>query len=299
MWEFEKDQKTYEIGGVKIGGVPGERPTVLVGSIFYSKHDIVEDERKGIFDRKRAEELINVQEEFSDKTGNPGMLDVVGATTEAMLKFLEFTAGVSSSPILMDGISVDVRLKGLKYVDEVGLSNRIVYNTITPEYKSEELDALKESNVESVILLAYYTKDFTSRGRLKVVKEVAPKLLEVGTEKIIVDTCVLDIPSLGSACKTIYDVKNELGYPSGCGAHNAIGTWRGLKTKMGRQARNPSMSTAAVFPTVVGADFVLYGPIEEADYIFPTVALVDAAFAQVSMERGKRPDKSHPIFKIP
>lgn len=299
MWKFESEQKVFDIGRVKIGGMPGDRPTVLVGSIFYRKHGIVEDERTGEFDRLKAEELINIQEEFSEKTGNPCMLDVVGATSEAMIKFLDFAAEASSFPLLMDGVSPEVRIDGLRYVDEVGLSERIVYNTITPKYKPEELEALREGGVESVVILAYYTKDFTSSGRLKVIKEVIPKLLEVGVEKIMVDTCVLDIPSLGSACKTIFDIKSELGYPSGCGAHNAVGTWKGLKTKMGKQARNPSMATAAVLPVALGADFVLYGPIEEASYVFPTVALVDAAFAQLSMEEGRRPGAGHPIFRIP
>jgi len=199
----------------------------------------------------------------------------------------------------MDGITRKTRIEALNYVEEAGLTDRIVYNSITPEYKPEELEALNEKGVKNAVMLAYYTRDFTSRGRLKVVNEVIPKLVEVGVEKIIVDTCVLDIPTLGSACKTIFDVKNTLGYPSGCGAHNAIGTWRGLKTKMGKQARNPSIAAASVLPTAVGADFVLYGPIEEAGYIFPTVALVNAAYAQLSIEKGEMPDKSHPIFKIP
>jgi len=299
MWKYNVEQKVFDIAGVKIGGNPGERPTVLIGSIFFRKHSIVEDERTGRFDRKRAEELINLQEEFSDKTGNPCMLDVVGASSEALIRFLEFTAEASSSPLLMDGISSQIRLETLKYVEEVGLSDRIIYNSITPDYKKEELEALENGHVKNVLFLTYYIKDFTARGRLKVAKEVVPKLLDAGVNNIIIDTCVLDIPSLGSASKSIFDVKNELGYPSGCGAHNAIGTWKGLKTKMGRQARNPSMATATVLPTAMGADFVLYGPLEEADYIFPAVALVNAAHAQLSMEQGKRPGANHPIFKIP
>ncbi len=299
MFRQNVEQKIFEISGVKIGGKPEERPTVLVGSIFYRKHGIVEDEREGKFDRVKAEELINLQETFSDKTGNPCMLDVVGASSQALIKYLEFTAEKASCPLLMDGISSDIRLEALKYVEETGLSNRIIYNSITPDYKKEELEALKNGHVKNVILLTYYTKDFTARGRLKVAKEVIPKLQEVGINNILVDTCVLDIPSLGSACKAIVDIKNELGYPCGCGAHNAIGTWKGLKTKMGPQARNPSMATASVLPTSLGADFVLYGPLGEANYIFPTVALVNAAYAQLSFEERKRPSPGHPIFKIP
>lgn len=181
----------------------------------------------------------------------------------------------------------------------MGLSGRIIYNCITPEYKQAELETLERSGVESAVLLAYNTRDFTTRGRLESIRETVPKLLEAGIGKILVDTCVLDIPSLGSACGAVFDVKSELGLPAGCGAHNAIGTWRGLRSKMGRQARNPSIAVASALPVAAGADFVLYGPIEEADYIFPAIALVDAACSQLSLERGERPDRSHPRFRIP
>lgn len=299
MLRFDREQKVFDIGGVKVGGVPGTRPTVLIGSIFYRGHGIVTDEGKGKFDRSRAEELINVQEKFSDKTGNSCMLDVVGASSEAMVKALEFAAEASGCPLLMDGISPEIRMDALKYVDEVGLSERIVYNCITPEYNLTELDVLGQSGVDSTVLLAYHSRVFTSGGRLESVKKVIPALLEAGIEKIMVDTYVLDIPSLGSACRAIFDVKNELGYPAGCGAHNAIGTWRGLRTKMGRQARKPSVAVSSALATAAGGDFVLYGPIEEADYIFPAIALVDAAYSQLSIERRERVDRSHPRFRIP
>lgn len=299
LWKFEKEQKIFDICGVKIGGIPGINPTALVGSIFYGKHDIIKDDRKGIFDKARAEELIHKQDEFSEKTGNPCLLDVVGSSSEALIKYLEFSAEISDSPLIMDGVSSDIRIEGLKYVEEVGLSERIIYNTISPGYRPNELNALRDGNVESVILLAYYTKDFTARGRLKVIREIVPNLLEIGIEKILIDTCVLDIPSLGSACKTIFEIKKELGYPAGCGAHNAVGTWKGLKTKMGKQAKKPAMATVATLTVASSADFVFYGPIEDADYIFPSVALVDAAFAQLSIEGGERPGSGHPIFKIP
>ena len=292
-------QKVFEIGGVKVGGAPGTRPTVLVGSIFFRNHKIVVDEKKGEFDKEAAEKAIKTQEEFSDKTGNPCMLDVVGATPEALIKELDFVSGVTVCPLLMDGLSAQIRMGALKHVIEIGLTDRVIYNSISPGYQPDELESLRQSGVKNAVLLAYNMKDFTSRGRMNCIRETLPRLLEAGVENVLVDTCVLDIPSLGSACKAIVAEKNELGYPAGCGAHNAIGTWRGLKTKMGPQAARPSTAVVSALSAAFGADFILYGPLESADYVFPSVALVNTAIAQTSIEEGRRPDRTHPIYRIP
>jgi len=299
MLEFKTEQKRFDIGGVEVGGLPGESPTVLVGTIFYSKQKIVKDERAGEFDREEAEKIINTQQEFSEKTGLPCMIDVVGATPQALRKSIDFVAEISNAPMLLDGISASVRIDALKHVEEVGLTDRVIYNTITPEYRDEELVALKNFGLESVILLTYTPRDLTSRGRIKAARDLIPKLREVGAEKILIDTCTLDIPSLGSSCGAIFDLKSELGYPTGCGAHNAVSTWRGLKGKMGLQARESCVASSAVMAVAFGADFVLYGPIEDAPYVFPSVALADSALAQLTIEKGRMPTVGHPIFKIP
>ncbi|MEM2630161.1 MAG: tetrahydromethanopterin S-methyltransferase subunit H, partial [Candidatus Bathyarchaeia archaeon] len=88
MYQFKNEQKIFEIGKVKVGGIPGERPTVLIGSIFYAREKIVIDHKKGEFDKDKAENYIKMQEEYSDKTGNPHMVDVGGSTNEAIIKFL-------------------------------------------------------------------------------------------------------------------------------------------------------------------------------------------------------------------
>ena len=292
-------QMVFEIGGVKVGGAPGLRPTVLVGSIFFRNHKIIIDEKRGEFDKEAAEKAIKTQEEFSDRTGNPCMLDVVGATPEALMKELDFVSGVTTCPLLMDGLSAKIRMDALKHVVETGLECRVVYNSISPGYQPDELESLKHSKIRSVVLLAYNMRDFTSRGRMNCIRETLPRLLEAGVENVLMDTCVLDIPSLGSACKAIVEEKNELGYPAGCGAHNAIGTWRGLKTKMGLQASRPSTAVVSALSAAFGADFILYGPLEAADYVFPSVALVNTAIAQTSIEEGRRPDRTHPMYRIP
>jgi tetrahydromethanopterin S-methyltransferase subunit H len=270
----------------------------MIGTLFYNKHYVVRDEMKGEFDREETEKLIKRQEEFSDKTGNPHMLDVVGASPEAMNCFLDFVTGVTDAPILLDGVSAGVRVAALDYVKEHGLEDRIVYNSLTPDYKKEELEKIREVGLKSAVILAFNTKEFTTQGRIKAVRELLPVASNAGIEKPIIDTAVIDIPTLGMACSAIYQLRNEFGLPIGSGAHNAVGTWKGLKKKMGPQAKNPSMATACAITIAAGANFILYGPIEFADYMFPTIAMVDAAYAQLAMEGGTMPDPKHPIFKI-
>jgi tetrahydromethanopterin S-methyltransferase subunit H len=278
MLKFKREQKIFEVGKVKVGGQPGENPTVLVGSIFYHGQKIVQDEKKGEVNKEKAEALIKLQEEFSDKTGNPCMLDVVGSTEEAMRRFIEFVGDVTDMPFLVDSSSVKVKVAGIKYVREIGLEKRVVYNSLTPDSKQEEFEALKENKVESAIILAYKKGVMTSKARIEAIQEVLPKAEEAGITKPLLDTFVLDIPSLSLACRAMLNLKGELGFPCGCGAHNAISTWIGLKERMGTQAVKSCAVTVNVVPIVLGADFILYGPIEDCNYVFPTVYAVNTSY---------------------
>ncbi len=298
LLEFSAEQKRFDIGGTGVGGQPGVRPTVLVGSMFYHGHDVLLDEDLGEFDADEAEKRIRIQEDFSERTGNPCMLDVVGATPEAIQKHLRFAAGVTQMPLLIDGTTTDVRLAGLKYVAEAGLADRVVYNSVQPEVQDDELAAIQEAGVTAAILLTYYLKDFTAQGRVQAVRELLPRLLDVGVNKLMVDTCVLDLATMGQAYSSLFDIKHEFGLPVGGGVHNAVAMWKGLKKKMGRDARKPCVAAACASTVAVGADFVLYGPVEDAPHVFPAVAMMDTALSQVVMERGIRPEKTHPRFRI-
>lgn len=298
LLEFPVEQNSFEISGVHVGGVPGARPTVLIGSVFYHGHNILIVEDRGEFDAKEAEKKIRAQDDFAELTGNPCMLDVVGATPEAIQKHLEFAAGATGAPLLIDGTTTEVRLAGLEYAAQAGLSGRIVYNSIQPEIKDEELTAIRRAGVTSAILLTYNLRDFTAKGRVQAVRELLPKLREVGICNLMIDTCVLDLATLGQALSAMFDIKQEFGLPVGGGVHNAVAVWKGLKTKMGLQAEKPCMASALATSVAVGADFVLYGPVEDAKYAFPAVAMVDTSLSQLVVEKGGRPDRSHPRFRI-
>ncbi len=298
LLEFNAQQQTFEIGGVRVGGRPGFFPTVLIGSIFYHGHKIFIDEDRDQFDHDEATKRIRLQEDFSQRTGNPGMLDVVGATPEALQNHLAFAASVTQMPLLIDGTTTEVRLAGLKYVAQAGLASRAVYNSIQPEIDDQELAAIREAGVECALILTYYLKDFSAKGRVQDVRELLPRVQKAGIRKLIVDTCVMDLATMGQAFSAIFDVKDEFGLPSGGGVHNAVAMWRGLKSKMGEQAEKPCVASACAAAVAVGADFALYGPIEDAKYVFPAVAMIDTALSQLVMEKGDRPDENHPRFRI-
>jgi len=299
MFRFKAEQRSFKIGEVKVGGEPGRVPTVLIGSIFYHNQKLLLDGKKGEFNKEEAETLIKVQEEFSDRTGNPCMLDVIGSSVESIEKFLDFAAGVSDVPLLLDGTTAEVRVGGLRYAEEVGLLDRIIYNSIVPSYKREEIEAIEETGVQAAILLTFDTKEISTRGRVRTAKKLLGIARKIGIEKPLIDTCVLDVPTLGMACRAIYIIKDELGFPVGCGSHNAISTWKGLRKKMGRQAIKPAIVSASTMVASAGGDFVIYGPIEAAPYVFPTVAMVDAALGYYFLETKQGLERNHPLFRIP
>jgi tetrahydromethanopterin S-methyltransferase subunit H len=276
--KFKIQQKTFEIGKVKVGGQPGENPPVLIGSIFYHGHKIVKDEKTGEFNREEAERLIKLQEEYSDKTGNPSLLDVVAATENAMCRFIDFVADVTEVPFLIDSPSAHVKIAGVRHAKEVGIEKRVIYNSILPESKPEEIEGLTESRIESAIVLAYKSGVMTSDARVKALKELLPKIEKVGITKPLLDTFVIDIPSLSLACRAVLTLKSELGLPCGCGAHNAIATWGGLKTRLGTEAVKPCAIAVNVTPIALGADFILYGPIEDCKYMFPAVYVINTSY---------------------
>jgi tetrahydromethanopterin S-methyltransferase subunit H len=296
--EFSSPQSTFEIGGVRVGGQPGVRPSVLIGTVFYHGHKVTVNADRGEFNESEAERVIRQQDEYAQKTGNPCMLDVVGATPEGMQRHLEFAARVSTAPLLIDGTTTEVRLAGLRYASDAGLIDRVVYNSIQPETSDEELRAVQDAGVRSAILLTYYLLDFTAAGRVQAVRELLPKCREAGIDQLMVDTCVLDLASFGSACGAIHAIKDEFGLPCGGGVHNAIAMWRGLQTKMGPHAYEPCIAAAIASTVAIGGDFVLYGPVEHAPTVFPAVAMMDTALSQLAIERGIRPVEGHPRFRV-
>lgn len=306
MLKFERNQQAFEIGsGVVVGGQPGEFPTVLIGSIFYSGHKIVRDHMKGDFEKEEAEALIKRVEELSDKVGNPHVLDVVGSNAEALIRYIDFVAGVTDQPFLIDGPSPLVRLPVAKHVAEVGLLDRAIYNSIDEHTGEDEVKALKEIGVKSSVLLAFSMKKIWPEGRIDMLRGYDNRnglielAREAGVVNLLVDTAVLDLASIGLAAKAVYLVKSELGLPAGCGPCNASTTWEKGREKYGEKVYEICDSVVDTLIQLNGGDFVLYGPVGEAERVFPVCALIDALIAYANKRYGVNPKvKNHPLYKV-
>lgn len=299
MFKFSVPQKVYQIGDVKIGGNVGENPTVMIGTIFYKGDKTVQDEKTGVFDREAAGALISKVEELSDRTGLSAMLDVVCTNARVAEKYLEFAADATYMPILIDAVSEEAALAGMDFARGLGIVDRTVYNSITPETGEAVYEKFGEVGLESAIVLTYSTKAIiSSKERVGLLGKMVPKVEAAGVRKILVDTVVMDIATLGLASKALCEVKDKFGYPAGCGAHNAVDSWKSLKKKKDKMLTLVCSSVANGLPVAAGADFVLYGPVNTADYMFPAISLIDASYGQIAMEEGKRPSPNHPRFKI-
>ena len=299
MFKFKKEQMTFEIAGVKIGGDIGENPTVMIGSIFYKGDKTVKDEKNGNIDQEAAKNLITKAEEMSERTGLPAMLDVICTNPVSAENYLRFAAETTEMPLLIDAVSDEAAIKGLETAKDLGIIDRIILNSISPETKDPIYRKIKEVGLKSAIVLTYSVRAIiSSEERVRLLEDLIPKVKEAGIQNILVDTVVVDISTLGLACKAIYEIKDQFGYPAGCGAHNAVSSWKALRKKKDPLLTAVSSTIVNSLPVAIGADFVLYGPIKDAEYVFPAVCLIDAAYGQISIEKGKRPSASHPRFKI-
>ena len=306
MFTFKTEQKIFEIGGFKVGGQPGELPTALIGNVFYEGMPEVVDHKQGKFDEKAVLRWIRRAEKLSERTGVPHFLDIMATYPKAMRRYVTFISEHSESVLLVDGANPEARIAGLETTGELGLQNKTVLNSISPQTSEEEIEAIHDSGVTAAVAVAYNEMDFSPGGRISALKGFDQQLglLEIadkaGIERVFVDTMVFDIPSIAYAAEAIKLVKEELGYPAGCSPANATYDWRRTQDRLlerGFAAYNASAHTVA---QLGGADFLIYGPIKQAKSMIPACAMNDAILAYYNMRRlGTKPILSdHPLYKI-
>jgi len=300
MFDYAATQKTLSIAGVRIGGMPGMIPTVAIPSIFYTKDRLVKNSETGAIDEVKTEDTISMLKDLSDRTGLSTMLDVVASSSVAMKKYLTYLVDNTDFPLLIDGSGdPTINSAGISTAKENGFLDRVILNSITPDTKEPLIEVVRETGLQNALLLTFSTMALISvTKRVELADALIHKAQELGISNILIDTGVMDLPTLGIACKTQMVLKDKYGFPVGNGAHNAISTWGGLVKKFGKEAKASALVGSNLMPVVLGADFVLIGPAKHAPIVYPSIAMIDTALAGSLMESRIRPEKPHPRYLI-
>lgn len=306
MFKFQKEQEIASIAGVKIGGQPGELPTVLAGTIFYNKHEIVEDPVKGLFDRAAAEKLVNLQETASEETGNPHIIHIFGTTRKSITQYIDFVAEISEAPFLIDSPEGAVRAHAAEYVSEVGLADKAIYNSINMSINASEREALALSDIDSSIILGFNAMDSSLQGRMELLENGACILEEgllsvaesCGIVNKLIDPSITPMgDGAGVALRMTITAKAKWGHPTGSGIHNAPSAWNWLNQK---KEKDPVLYKicdigSTCLQQAAAGDFILYGPIEYAPYVFPMAAMSDIMISEAVADLDIEPADRHPI----
>jgi len=274
MLDYKQEQKIIEIDKVKIGGQPGENSTVMIGTVFYAKHSALLDEKTGKIDKDLVEKELNEFSEIIEDTGMQGIIDVVGAYSEALIKECEFVSEIVEYPFLVDGLNDDSRIPAMEGLKEIGLLDRAILNSIDENTTEESLNKLKEIGVKNAILLTFGSKYIFPKQKIEFLRnKLIPKAEKAEIKNFLVDTAVLDLPSIGINVETTRLVKSELGLPTGFAPANAIYGWKYGK-KFGETSRCGAIASIMSYCVNGGSDFVLFGPIKFAKCIVPAISLI-------------------------
>ncbi len=299
-FKFNTKQNIYTVGKAKVGGQPGELPTFLIGSIFWLGQKMVQDANKGIFDAKAAEDIINTMQTQSDITGVQFAFDIVGTTDMAFEKYIDFVAKHSDAPLMLDAMSPKTRMTAATIAKKMGLADRCLYNSVYKGVTDAELANLKESGVKMSIVLADDPKDTTMEGKMKVIQEALALAEKGGITKPLIDTAIPAFaPDMGTAVRTIPIMKEKYGHPVGLGSGNVVTTMGWVKANVAKEFRPGCRTATNSIMQVAGANWLMIGPAEQAEWIFPAVAVTDTYIASAAGDLGTRPvDETHPIYKM-
>jgi len=298
-FKFNTNQNVYEIAGVKVGGQPGELPTFLIGSIFWLGQKMVQDANKGIFDANAAEQIINTMQTQSDITGVKYGLDVVGTTEDAFGKYVDFVAKHCEAPIMLDAMSPKTRMAAANLAKNMGLSDRCFYNSVYKGVTDAEMAILKESGIKMSIVLADNPKDNSLEGKMSVIQEALALAEKGGITKPLIDTAIPAFaPDMGTAVRTIPIMKEKYGHPVGLGSGNVVTTMGWVKANIAKEFRKGCVTATNSIMQTAGANWLMIGPAEQAEWVFPAVAVTDTYIASAAADLGTRPlEESHPIYK--
>jgi tetrahydromethanopterin S-methyltransferase subunit H len=297
MFRYRSAQRVCDIGGIKVGGQPGENPPLLISSMFQKGDILLESRKEGRFDKSAAVERIREMERLAGETGVPGMVAMVANTLDEMKNYIDFFTGVTEMPFAIDIWVQKTRLAVAGYIAEQGLQDRVLYNSITPwdEDIEAQVAEIKEMGIKHVVVQAFDMEDKGPNGRVKSLKKLLPVIEKGNFESVLVDTAVMNLPATAFSLLANHLIKQEFGLPAGCASSNGTYMWRKTASEHDR-SKFSAIDTATQAIAATMSDFIFYGPMIGTARIFPAVAAASSLMAALAYdESGSLPHGNHPL----
>jgi tetrahydromethanopterin S-methyltransferase subunit H len=278
LFRFETEQKTFDIGGVKVGGQPGAHPTVLIGSMFHKGDKLIESRKSAAFDRERAKEYLHNLEDISQKTAIPAMIDVVGNSPAEFSAYLEFLAQETSVPVCIDAWKTDVRIEAARVAAKAGLLDRLVYNSLNPwsQDLQQEVADIANIGVKHVIIGVFDEADKFSTGRLKSLESLIPTIEKGSFSSVLIDTTVMNVAAMAFSLQAGFEIKQKTGLAVGCAPANGTYMWEQIRQIRSREVFSGADAAAHGIAALLWNDFLFYGPLTGTERAFAAAAVADS-----------------------
>ncbi|OGP96908.1 MAG: hypothetical protein A2157_02555 [Deltaproteobacteria bacterium RBG_16_47_11] len=219
-----------------------------------------------------------------------------------MKAYIDFFVSVTDMPFAIDMWMLKPRLEATRYGAELGLMDRLLYNSITPwstDLKSEVAE-IKELGVKQVVMVVFDQDDQMPTGRIKSLKNLLESIEGSGIENILVDTSVMNLPATAMSLQANYMVKEQFGLPAGCASANGTYMWKEPREMWGKEGFIGLDAATHAISSILWSDFLFYGPISGAPWVFPAVATANAILGTLVFNETKElpRNEASPLKKL-
>jgi tetrahydromethanopterin S-methyltransferase subunit H len=135
---------------------------------------------------------------------------------------------------------------------------------------------------------------------MTVIQEALALAEKGGITKPLIDTAIPAFaPDMGTAVRTIPIMKEKYGHPVGLGSGNVVTTMGWVKAHVAKEYRYGCRTATNAIMQTMGANWLMIGPAEQAEYVVPAIAVVDSYIESAAADLETRPlTEDAPIFKM-
>jgi len=305
MFTLDKEQQILEIGGIKVGGQPGQYPTVVVPSIFQKGDKVFEGAKRNEgFNERRAEELLKSTDKLSQDTGVPCMADIVANTGEEFKRYIDFVTSVTDMPFCIDAWVMKPKLEGASYCAERGLLDRMFYNSLTIWEKDleTEIKEIADIGVKHVLLVAFDQEDQMPTGRITGTQKILDAIEKTGTQfkSTLIDTSAMNAPAVAFCSVANRLIKEKWGFPCVSAPSNGSYMWKAARERWGFNGWAGADAALEGLAAIMYHDMVFSGPIAGSPRIFPAIAMANAFISTLTFAETKQlpASENHPLNRL-